>query len=276
MKSILITGCSSGIGWTCAQMLKADGWEVHATARTDDDLDRLREFGVNAHLLDYTQPETISSTFKAVIEQTGGTLDALFNNGAHGQPGAVEDLPTDVLREQFEANFFGWHELTRLVIPVMRQQGHGRIVHCSSILGFIPAPYRGAYNASKHALDGLASTLRLELANTGIHVSIIEPGPVATRFSENALEKFLVNIDWQNSVNLPAYEKELKRLKRQRSNTVSRYTVPPEAVYRKLEHALSAKRPKTHYPVTVPTHVMKIAKRLLPQRMIDRIILKGT
>ncbi|MDJ0614660.1 MAG: SDR family oxidoreductase [Rhizobiaceae bacterium] len=275
-KKILITGCSSGIGWKCAELLHRDGWEVHATCRGEGDLERLRNTGVSAYILDYTKPETIHETFGAVIQATGGRLDALFNNGAYGQPGAVEDLSTDVLRAQFEANFFGWHELTNLVLPIMRKQGYGRIVHCSSILGWIPAPYRGAYNASKYALEGLASTMRLELANTDIHVSLIEPGPIATRFSENALEQFLANVDWENSVNRPAYEGELKRLKKQSKNTLTKFTLPPEAVYAKLKHALDAKNPKAHYGVTVPTHFMNIVRRFLPQRLVDRIILGGT
>jgi len=268
LRKILITGCSSGIGWKCAELLNRDGWSVH--------LERLMGLGVSTYKMDYADTASIHKTFSAVMERTDGKLDALFNNGAYGQPGAVEDLSTQVLREQFEANFFGWHELTNLVLPVMREQGHGRIVHCSSILGWIPAPYRGAYNASKYALEGLASTMRLELAETNIHVSLIEPGPIATRFSENALEKFLANVDWENSVNKLAYEKELKRLKKQSSNTLTKFTLPPKAVYKKLDHALNAKRPKAHYGVTVPTHIMNVVRRFFPQRLVDRIILGGT
>ena len=276
MRTILITGCSSGIGWKCAELLQRDGWGVHATARNEEDAQRLQTLGVSSHILDYTVTSSIHQTFTAVMEATGGRLDALFNNGAYGQPGAVEDLSTDVLRAQFEANFFGWHELTNLVVPVMRKQGHGRIVHCSSILGWIPAPYRGAYNASKYALEGLASTMRLELAGTDIHVSLIEPGPIATRFSENALDKFLENVDWETSVNRPAYDQELQRLKKQSKNTLTKFTLPPDAVFKKLDHALNAKRPKAHYGVTVPTHFMNVVRRILPQRLVDRIILGGT
>jgi NAD(P)-dependent dehydrogenase (short-subunit alcohol dehydrogenase family) len=232
--------------------------------------------GVSAYHLDYTDTHSIRTTFQSVMEKTGGTLDALFNNGAYGQPGAVEDLPTDVLREQFEANFFGWHELTNLVVPVMRKQGHGRIVHCSSILGWIPAPWRGAYNASKYALEGLASTMRVELHGTGIFVSLIEPGPVATRFSNNALEKFLANIDIENSANQKTYEGELARLNGTGKSSVGRYTVQPDAVYKRLDHALNSKSPKPHYPVTIPTYVMNAARRLLSQRLVDRIIRSGT
>ncbi|MEM7068405.1 MAG: SDR family oxidoreductase [Pseudomonadota bacterium] len=276
MRTILITGCSSGIGKSCADNLLREGWDVHATARNTDDIEVLQEMGVKAYYLDYCEFDSIHRTFDAVIENTGGKLDALFNNGAYGQPGAVEDLTTDVLRAQFEANFFGWHELTNLCVPIMRKQGHGRIVHCSSVLGWIAAPYRGAYNASKFALEGLVSTMRLELRDTDIHVSLIEPGPIKTRFSENALQNFLENVDWENSVNKPAYEKELLRLKKQKSNSVGKFTLPPESVYKKLDHALNAKKPKAHYPVTVPTHFMNIVRRVLPQSMVDSIILKNT
>jgi len=276
MKSILITGCSSGIGKTCAQKLLADGWDVHATARTPEDLKMLQDTGAKAYHLDYINNASIHDTFQSVISDTGGTLDALFNNGAYGQPGAVEDLSTDVLRAQFEANFFGWHELTNLIVPVMRQQGHGRIVHCSSVLGWVTAPWRGAYNASKFALEGLASTMRIELAGTGIHVSLIEPGPIATRFSENALQKFLENVEWENSVNRKTYDSELKRLRKQKSNSVGKFTLPPEAVFKKLDHALNAKKPRAHYPVTVPTHFMNLARRFLPQSMVDNILIKNS
>lgn len=275
MKSVLVTGCSSGIGLVSAQELAKRGWDVHATVRNVEDADRLNSPNIKVHILDYAKPDTIHATFEEVHKLTNGKIFGLFHNGAYGQPGAVEDISTEVLREQFEANFFGWHELTNLVLPLMRAQGEGRIVYCSSILGWIPGPYRGAYNASKYAIEGLASTLRLELAATDIHVSLIEPGPIATRFSENALAKFLVNVDQENSVNKPAYERELRRLHRQRTNALSRFTLPPDAVYKKLEHALSAKKPKAHYPVTVPTHVMNAARRFLPQSLVDKIIIKG-
>ena len=276
MRTILITGCSTGIGWACANALKDDTWDVHATARTPEDLAKLTANGINAYHLDYTDTKSIHDTFNAVIEKTDGRLDALFNNGAYGQPGAVEDLTTDVLRQQFEANFFGWHELTRLCLPIMRQQGHGRIVQCSSILGWVAAPWRGAYNASKFALEGLTNTMRMELAGTSIHVSLIEPGPVNTEFSKTALDYFHKHIDIENSANHAEYQKQLARLKKQSRNAMSGFTVEPQAVYRKLHHALNAKKPKPHYPVTVPTHFMSIAQRILPQTMIDKIVMKGS
>lgn len=272
-RTILITGCSTGIGRYCALELAKHGWEVFATARKPEDLKALNKEGVVALYLDYTDTNSIHECFNAVMAQTGGTLDALFNNGAYGQPGAVEDLKTDVLRQQFEANFFGWNELTNLCVPVMRKQGHGRIIHCSSILGWVSAPWRGAYNASKFALEGLASAMRLELEGSGIHVCLIEPGPIKTNFPKRGLEAFLENIDVENSVHREKYESELKRLKS--GGGANRFRLEPDAVYDKLDHALNARKPKAHYGVTIPTHIMNIARRLLPTRVVDKILLKN-
>ncbi|MEC9367613.1 MAG: SDR family NAD(P)-dependent oxidoreductase, partial [Pseudomonadota bacterium] len=198
-RSILITGCSSGIGEAAARMMKERGWRVFATARKAADLEMLRSAGLEAIYLDYTEPESIAACADQVLKQTDSRIFALFNNGAYGQPGAVEDLRTDVLRTQFEANFFGWHDLTRRLIPAMRAQGAGRIVQCSSCLGLVSLKYRGAYNASKFAIEGLSDALRQELAGSGIHVSLIEPGPIGTRFVQNALANYRRNIDLVNS-----------------------------------------------------------------------------
>ena len=192
-RNIVVTGCSSGIGAHCARALKADGWRVFATVRREADLGSLKADGIEALVMDYTRPDTIAALVDTVRELTGDRIDALFNNGAYGQPGAVEDISTDVLRAQFETNFFGWHDLTRRVIPLMRRRGEGRIVQCSSILGLIPYRYRGAYTASKFALEGLSITMRMELQGSGIHVSLIEPGAIATRFTANALAKMEEN-----------------------------------------------------------------------------------
>ncbi|MEL6479621.1 MAG: SDR family NAD(P)-dependent oxidoreductase, partial [Pseudomonadota bacterium] len=176
MRSILITGCSSGIGLDAARQLAGTGWRVFASCRAEADCARLRAEGLASPRIDYQDPASIESGLADVLEATGGTLDALFNNGAYGMPGAVEDLPTDAFRELFEANFFGWHELTRQVIPVMRRQGQGRIVQCSSVLGFVALKMRGPYVSSKHALEGYSDVLRHELHGSGIHVVLIEPG----------------------------------------------------------------------------------------------------
>ncbi|MDO3436879.1 SDR family oxidoreductase [Rhizobium sp. CBN3] len=261
-RTIVVTGCSSGIGAYCARALKADGWRVFATVRKADDLPALETDGIEAFAMDYARADTISDLVAAVLDRSGGRIDALFNNGAYGQPGAVEDLSTTALRAQFEANFFGWHELTRQLIPSMRKHGRGRIVQCSSILGLVPYRYRGAYTASKFALEGLSITLRMELYGSGIHVSLIEPGPIATRFTANALAKFRENIGLENSPHAADYARQMARL--DGLGPVNRHKLGPDAVYSVLKHALNSKRPRPHYPVTTPAKQGMLLKRLLP------------
>src|SRR6056297_1595462 len=212
-KTILITGCSSGIGYDAALGLRAQGWRVFASCRRPEDCARLIAEGFDSPLIDYQDEATIASGLSEVLSATGGTLDALFNNGAFGCPGLVEDLPTDALRDIFQANFFGWHELTRRVIPVMRAQGHGRIVQNSSVLGFVTYKWRGAYVATKHALEGLTDTMRLELRGSGLHVILIEPGPVTSKIRENSRPHFERWIDWEHSAHADLYRDTLlKRL----------------------------------------------------------------
>jgi NAD(P)-dependent dehydrogenase (short-subunit alcohol dehydrogenase family) len=250
--------------------VKADGWRVFATVRKPDDLKGLEAEGIEAFLMDYARTETISELVGAVLERSSGRIDALFNNGAYGQPGAVEDLSTATLRAQFEANFFGWHELTRQIIPPMRKRGEGRIVQCSSILGIVPYRYRGAYTASKFALEGLSITLRMELQGSGIHVSLIEPGPIATRFTANALAKIKEHIDLENSPHAGDYISQLARL--DGSGPVNRHKLGPEAVYSVLKHALNSKNPRPHYPVTTPAKQGMFLKRLLPADLFYRLM----
>jgi len=269
-RSIIITGCSSGIGAHCARALKRDGWRVFATVRKTEDLASLEADGIEALLMDYTKPETIAALVEVVRQRTGDRIDALFNNGAYGQPGAVEDLATHVLREQFETNLFGWHELTRQVIPLMRRQGHGRIVNCSSILGLLPYRCRGAYTASKYALEGLTVTLRMELEGSGIHVSLIEPGPIASRFTANALAKIEEHVDLENSAHSAEYKRQLARLSG--TGPKNRHRLGPEAVYDVLTHALTASRPKPHYLVTTPAKQGALLKRLLPADLFYRLM----
>lgn len=269
-KTILITGASSGIGAHCARALKRDGWRVFATARRPQDMERLEAEGIEAFYLDYREPESISALVEAVLARTGGQLDALFNNGAHAQAGAVEDLPVAALREQFEANFFGWHDLTRRIVPVMRAQGGGRIVHCSSILGLVPVTYRGAYAASKYALEGLMLCMRAELAGSGVHVSLIEPGPIESRLAANGLEWFERNIDVEASVHHEAYQRQLARLRA--GGRKSRLKLGPEAVYKVLRHALTHPRPRPHYVVTLPARIGVALKRLLPAATLYRFL----
>lgn len=268
--SIIVTGCSSGIGAYCARALKAEGWRVFATVRREEDRVGLVADGIEALLMDYTKPGTIAALTEEVLTRTGGRLDALFNNGAYGQAGAVEDLSVEVLRAQFETNVFGWHDLTRRVIPVMRRQGHGRIVQCSSILGIVPYRWRGAYNASKFALEGLSLTLRMELAGSGIHVSLIEPGPIASRFTANALTQIEKNIDLENSVHADEYRRQLQRLRGE--SKPARGKLGPEAVHAVLRHALTARSPRPHYIVTTPARQGALLKKLLPASLFYRII----
>lgn len=268
--TIIITGCSSGIGAHCARALARDGWRVFATVRKPEDLASLETDGIEALLMDYTRRDTIDALVKEVAIRTGGRIDALFNNGAYGQPGAVEDLSTDVLRHQFETNVFGWHELTRQVIPLMRARGAGRIVQCSSILGLVPYRYRGAYNASKHAIEGLSVTLRMELDGSGIFVSLIEPGPIASRFTANALAAIRGNIDLEGSAHAAEYRRQLARL--EGTGPVNRHKLGPEAVYTVLKHALTAPRPRPHYLVTKPAKQGVLLKRLLPADLFYRLL----
>ncbi|MCJ8506757.1 SDR family oxidoreductase [Rhizobium lemnae] len=271
-KSIIITGCSSGIGAFCARALKQEGWRVFATVRNPAHLAALEADGIEAVIMDYTDHASISAMVEEVVRRTGGTIDALFNNGAYGQPGAVEDLTTDVLRLQFETNVFGWHELTRRVIPYMRAQGSGRIVQCSSILGLVPFRYRGAYNASKHAIEGLSVTLRMELDGSGIFVSLIEPGPIESRFTANALAAVQAHIDVKNSAHAEEYKRQLARL--DGSGPVNKHKLGPDAVHEVLRHALTAPRPKPHYIVTKPAKKGVLAKRLLPADLLYRLLRK--
>jgi NAD(P)-dependent dehydrogenase (short-subunit alcohol dehydrogenase family) len=273
-KSILITGCSSGIGLCAAHQLKQRGYQVFASARQPADVSRLNEEGFNALRLDLDDPASIEAAVTQVLEQTGGRLYALFNNGAYGQPGAVEDLSRETLRAQFETNLFGWHDLTRRIIPIMRQQGEGRIIKNSSVLGFVAMAYRGAYNASKYALEGLTDTLRLELKGSGIHVSLIQPGPIESQFRANAYKKWQENIDADTSIHREQYRAMEARL--QTEGPAVPFTLPPQAVVKRLIHALESPRPKARYYVTFPTYLFGTLKRILPGPMLDKLLLKAS
>lgn len=273
-KTILMTGCSSGIGYDAAHGLRAAGWRVFATCRQDKDVARLRSEGFDSYRLDYADEDSIAACLDAVLTDTGGTLDALYNNGAFACPGAVEDLPRGALREIFETNLFGYHDLTCRVIPIMRAQGHGRIINCSSVLGFTPLKWRGAYNATKFALEGLTQTLRLEMQGTGIDVILIEPGPITSDIRKNSIPQFEKWIDWENSPRAEAYRTTLRE-RLYKSNGPDRFELPARAVTEKLLHAVNSRRPKLHYYVTTPTYVMAVSKRLLPVRLWEWVIAKA-
>ncbi|NOH81344.1 SDR family oxidoreductase [Vibrio sp. RE86] len=269
-KSILITGCSTGIGYVCAHALHQRGYFVIASCRKPEDVERLKSEGLTSIQLDLSHPESISRAVEETLKLTGGKLDALFNNGAYGQPGALEDLPTDGLREQFETNFFGWHQLVCELLPTMRQQGHGRIVQNSSVLGFAAMKYRGAYNASKFAIEGWTDTLRLELMDSDIHISLIEPGPIETEFRANALLAFQRWITIEGSAHQAQYQQQMARLDSDTSNNA--FVLPPESCIAPLIHALESPNPKIRYRITKPTKVFAVLKRLLPTALLDQIL----
>ena len=273
-KSILITGCSTGIGLCLARGLRKRGYRVIATTRKSADAAKLARSGLEALPLDLDSSESIEQAVDEVRKRASGTLFGLINNGAYGQPGAVEDLTRDTLRSQFETNLFGTQELTNRILPIFRAQGCGRIIQISSVLGFVCLAYRGAYNASKYALDALSDTLRLELRGTGIYVSLIEPGPIQSDFRKNAYAAFQANIRVDHSVHRDIYVALEKRLAEQTAEPP--FTLPPEAVLRKVVHALEARRPKVRYRVTIPTHVFAILKRLLPSSWVDGLLLSSS
>lgn len=269
-RSVLITGCSSGIGRYAARGLKARGYRVFATARKHADVEDLISEGLDSVQLDIANSASIHNAFESILQKTDGKLYALFNNAAFGLSGAVEDLSRDALRDIFEVNLFGTHELTRLVIPVMRRQGCGRIIQNSSVLGFVALKFRGAYNATKFALEGLSDTLRMELEGTNIFVSLIEPGPIESNFRKNAYAAYKRYIDKNNSVYKEIYQQTEDRLLTE--GPAVPFTLGPEAVLKKVIHALESKRPRIRYYVTFPTYLFGYLKRLLPDRVMDKIL----
>ena len=269
-KTILITGCSSGIGYCVASGLQQRGYRVFATARRPESVDRLTAEGFESLQLDLDDSKSIEQAVAEILSRTGGELYAVFNNGAFGLPGAVEDLSRDAIRAQFETNFFGWVELTNILLPVMRRQGYGRIINNSSVLGFVAMPFRGAYNSSKFALEGLSDTLRLELKGTSIHVSLIEPGPILSNFRTNALLAMQKYIDMDNSVHSERYQAVLDRLNKE--GPAVPFTLPPEAVLKKVIHALESRNPRARYYVTFPTYLFGYLKRMLPAKMLDKLL----
>lgn len=268
-RSILITGCSTGIGYAAAHTCRAGGWQVYASARKAEDVARLQGEGFSAVQLDLDDSASIQQALAWVLEHTGGGLDALFNNGGYGQPGAIEDVPRAAWREQFESNVFGPMELTAAVLPIMRRQGHGRILFNSSVLGYAALPLRGAYNASKFAIEGLVDTLRLELSGSGIEAVLIEPGPIVARFRANSLLALRKHVDTQRGAHVAAYVQMEERLAKEGAAVA--YTLPAEAVADVVLRALERRVPCTRYPVTVPAKLFRVLNRLLPDRLLDRI-----
>jgi len=272
-RAILITGCSSGIGLAAAKALRERGYQVIASCRKSEDVERLEQDGFEHVLqLDLASSESIETAVDQTLKLCDAKLFAVFNNGAFGVPGAVEDLSRDALRRQFETNVFGTHELTRLLIPTFLQQDDARIIQNSSVLGFIGAPFRGAYCASKFALEGLTDTMRLELAGTPVKCSLIEPGPILTRFRANALKAFQAEIDIEGSRHSAQYQEVLARLSKEGPGM--KFTLPAEACNKLVIHALESPRPRARYRITTPTHVMHVLKRVLSTRLLDAFLLK--
>ncbi len=269
-RTILITGCSTGIGLAAARSLKSRGWRVIATARKAADLERLeREDGLETIACELSDQASIAACAEEALRRTGGKLDALYNNAAYGVIGAMEDISSAQLRDHFEVNVIAAHELTRRIVPAMRVQGHGRIVMCSSVLGFISGPYRGAYCASKFALEALSDALRLELRPSGIHVSMIEPGPIESQFLASTLAGFRRNVDVDRSAHKAYYERRMKQMEQGGNN---RFKLGPDAVVAKLIQALESPKPRARYRVGIATHGAAILKRLLPDVLLDKVV----
>ena len=275
MKNVLITGCSTGIGYSAAVVLHQQGYSVLATVRQPADAQKLNDLGIATILLELADSASVQQAFSEACDHFNGQIDVLFNNAAYGQPGAIEDLSRDVLKQQFETNVFGTQELTNLVIAQMRKQGgSGLIAYNSSVLGIISLAYRGAYNASKYAIEGLADTLRLELRDTDIHISLIEPGPILSAFRTNAFAKYQQNIDKSISAHRDTYEAMEQRLTK--AGPAAPFTLPPEAVVDKLLKAMNSSRPKPRYYVTFPTYLFATLRRILPFRLLDKILAKAS
>jgi NAD(P)-dependent dehydrogenase (short-subunit alcohol dehydrogenase family) len=274
-RSVLITGCSSGIGHDAAHALKARGWRVFATCRQQADCDRLNADGLESFRIDYEDADSIAAGFAEAMERTGGRLDALFNNGAYALPGALEDVSDAALKAIFQANFFGWHDLTRRAIRVMRAQGHGRILMNSSVLGFAGVRIRGAYVATKFAVEGYSDTLRLELRDAGIRVILLEPGPIRTRFRINARSQYERWIDRENSAFAELYRDVVDKRLYADSNKPDPFELGPEATSRKIVRALESRRPRPRYYVTTPTYIVGMLRRLLPTELLDRVLMRG-
>lgn len=271
-RSILITGCSSGIGYDAAHTLHKRGWRVFATCRSEKDCARLLSEGLESFRLDYQDEDSIRDAVSRLLSETGGRIDALFNNGAYAIPGAVEDLSRNAIRDIFEVNLFGQIELTNLFLPTMRRQGHGRIIQNSSVLGFVATPYRGAYCATKFALEAITNSQRMEYKNSDIKFILIEPGPIKTEFRRNSAIQFEKWIDYKSADRKDFYETEVKKRLYDKPSKPDRFELLPSAVTKKLIHALEARRPKTRYMITVPTYVAHVLNRFLPTRILDAIL----
>lgn len=269
--SVVITGCSSGIGLATALEMKSRGWTVFATARKESDLTRLKEEGLTPLELDLASETSITSCVDQLKELCGGVPDALVNNAGFGHPGALEDVSRADMRKQFEANVFGLLDLTNQLLPGMIRRGHGRIVHVSSVVGRVSLPFMGIYSASKFAVEAIADAQRVELDQTGVQVSLVEPGPIVTKFFNNASASGDALLQTKESRFSELYKKELQE---RDPASPKPFSLPPEAVAKKIAHALTSSRPKRRYKVTLPAHLGAFLSRVAPDALIDTILIR--
>lgn len=252
-KTLLITGCSSGIGLIAAQDLQRRGYRVLAACRQAADAERMAQFGLEGVTLDLDDAQSVEQAAARVIELCGNRLYGLFNNAGYGLYGPLNTISRRQMERQFSSNLFGTHQLTQLLLPAMLPHGEGRIIQTSSVMGLVSTPGRGAYAASKYALEAWSDTLRMELHGSGLHVSLIEPGPLSTRFTDNVA---------QTQAEAPVTNPGIAR----------RFTLPAEAVLPKLHHALESPRPRLRYPVTLVAHTLSLLRRCLPGRCLDALL----
>ncbi|MDD3007965.1 MAG: SDR family NAD(P)-dependent oxidoreductase [Arcobacter sp.] len=272
MQNILITGCSSGIGLETALTLKKNGIKVYASARKDKDVEMLKDLGFETFKIDVRNKDEIKYALETILKNDL-KLDAVFNNAGFGQPGAVEDLSVKVLKKQFNTNFFGLHEVTIQAIKIFRAQGYGKIIQHSSVLGIISLKFRGAYNASKYAIEGINDTLRQEVLGSQIYISTINTGPVTSKFRENALKKFNKNITVEGSFWEETYKKELKA-RLETTEDKAPFNLPASSVANTVLKIMNTKKPKPRYYVTTATHLLGFFKRILTTSLLDKLLNK--
>ncbi len=271
-RTVLITGCSGGIGYSTAKSLHKKGWRVFASCRKIEDCKRLRDEGFESFRLDYGNENTIISAVQRIRELNHGKLDALFNNGAYALPGAVEDLSRDALRAIFEVNFFGQIDLINRLLPLLRASNDPRVINCSSVLGFMALPYRGAYNATKFAMEGITDTFRREETGLEVKFILIEPGPIKTNIRKNAIDYFERWIDWKHSRIRKIYEEKIiVRLLNEKKGS-NFFELNSHHVSTKVIHALTSRRPRKRYYVTYPTYAADILSRLFPATFQDFLL----
>jgi NAD(P)-dependent dehydrogenase (short-subunit alcohol dehydrogenase family) len=268
-KAVLITGCSSGIGHATALLLVREGWTVYATARRPDTLSDLQAAGCKTLPLDVTDETSMSAAVNAVIAAEGA-VGVLINNAGYSQSGAVESVPLDQVRRQFETNVFGLIRMCQLVLPGMRDQRWGRIVNLSSMGGRLTFPGGGLYHGSKYAVEAISDALRFEVQGFGVEVIVIEPGLIVTNFGETAAGSVG---DWDGAGPYADFNRDVARaIEDVYHGPLAKLGGGPDAVAKAIAGALNSEHPKTRYPVTVSAHVMINQRRLMPDRLWDRVM----